>query len=104
MSDTIGYSGMPCTDTMDLNALVLLQEAYDDCVRHNNGYPPQKCTPPQFCQWNTCSAGTTGGTPITAQVLFDIGDFTGCVIARLQEPPSPSVVELTLIIVRGLGI
>ncbi len=94
--DTIGYSNMPCTETHDTDKLWLLQEAYDDCQRDKDKYdPPRTCPPIQYCDWNTCSAGTTGGTAITAQVIDNLGDENGCDnIAQLQKFPSKSVVEL----------
>ena len=104
MNDTVGQSGMPCTLTSDYNALVILQLAYDDCLSDQYKYdPPRICTPPQFCQWNTCSAGTTGGTPIVAQVVYSLGNYTGCMIAKHQKSSSPSIVELALVILKRAG-
>jgi hypothetical protein len=102
----VGYSGMTCTDTGDINKLVALQMAYDDCLidaAHGN-VPYSSCHAPQYCGiygWHTCSAGTTGGIPIIAVKLIELGDYTGCMLAKLQKSPSPSVVELALVTLRA---
>ena len=96
MNDTIGYSGMPCVGRFDLGILVTLQLAYGDCiVDHQHNDPNRVCTPPQYCQWNFCEPSTSGGSPITASVLYELGS-SPCGIVKLQRFPSPSVVKLTL--------
>jgi|GEM_PF-5954699 hypothetical protein len=101
-SATVGYVNPGCIDTADTGALATLEEAYEDCIRLNNGNPIP-CPPPQFCQWNSCAMATSGGTPITANVVDDLGDYTGCQIAKLQKSPSQSVIELAQAILRRRG-
>jgi hypothetical protein len=104
-SATVGYVNPGCVDTPNTSALVTLEDAYADCIRLNNGTynPPITCTPPQFCDWNTCSMATSGGTPITANVVDGLGDNNGCMLAKLQKSPSKSVVELAQAILKRLG-
>lgn len=108
MDDTIGRSGIPCVETADWNALWTLQALYDDCLvdcdRHDvvPYVPCSSCRLPTFCDWNFCNLSTTGGSPITAPVLYELGD-SPCGIAKLQKSPSPSVVELALVILGEPG-
>jgi hypothetical protein len=92
---TVGYTNPGCDDTFDVSALASLESAYEDCVRINNGsYPPVTCTPPAFCQWNTCAIKTSGGTPILRPVQNTLGDLIGCMLAKIQECPSLRVGKL----------
>jgi len=96
MNDTIGYSGMPCTDRMDVGILAILQMAYEDCLIDQDESPvdpPRECEPPEYCDWNFCDAGTTGGTPITAQVLSGLG-ASGCHVADTQDSKHLLVVRM----------
>ena len=110
MNDTVGHWCMPCTETPDYIKAAQILSAYTDCQCKNNSDPPPipvECHPLQFCGtygYITCSVGTTGGTPMTAQVLYSLGDYTGCIIAKLQKSPSPSVVELALVILKSMII
>lgn len=108
MNDTIGRSGIPCVATFDVGILATLQSAYEDCLvdcdRHSvvPYVPCSSCQQPTFCQWNFCNLSTTGGSPITASVLYELGD-SPCGMARLQKSPSPSVMELALVILGERG-
>jgi hypothetical protein len=79
--DTVGNLGMPCTDTPNVAEGERLQGLYEDCLID-------------------AGKGTTGGTPIIATKLSALGDYDGCMLAKLQESPSPSVVELALVTLR----
>jgi len=77
-NETVGYVNPGCVDQSNIPLLATLQEAYDDCLidaAHHNG--PGTCPAPQFCDWNTCSMGTSG-TPIITPVVEYLGDWTYC--------------------------
>jgi hypothetical protein len=100
--DTVGNLGMPCTDTPNVAEGERLQGLYEDCLidAGKGNVPYSSCHAPVYSDWHTCSAGTTGGTPIIATKLSALGDYDGCMLAKLQESPSPSVVELALVTLR----
>ena len=77
-SQTVGYVNPGCVDTPNMAELATLEEAYEDCLRVNNGYGYPPCQPPQFCDWNACSMATSGGTPITADVETSLGNANDC--------------------------
>ncbi len=94
-SGTVGYNNL-CIVTPNFLALALLWSAYEDCQRDKNrNHPwPTECvrgdSPTLWCAWNTCSAGTSGGTPITATVLTGLGS-EGCYLANRGKPSSEIV-------------
>lgn len=105
MNDTVGRASMPCVQTMNLPELTRLEMLYRDCLvdcdRHNvvPYVPCSSCYEPRFCDWNSCNTDTTGGSPITALVLYELGE-SPCGMAKLQKYPSPSVIELARVILR----
>lgn len=79
-SEVVGYSNRPCVETADTWALFIAQSAYDDCMRDQarNHPVPIPCIPPRYCDWHTCTAGTSGGQPIVRQVEWWLGFYWGC--------------------------
>jgi hypothetical protein len=96
---TVGQSHMPCTKTFDSVAWAIDQALYQECIsRQGSG-----CFPPSLCDYTTCSAGTTGGSPIIFPVLDDLGDTVDCGYASIAPRPSSSLVELALLSLANYG-
>jgi hypothetical protein len=95
LNETVGYSGLTCTDTTSIAALGGAEQGYEDCMLDQQYHNNYNC-PFSWCVWNTCTMPTSGGTPIVKCVVNDLGDYTGCAIAQLRKPASPSVVKLAL--------
>lgn len=104
MSATIGRSGIPCVASFSPGTYDTLYSLWQDCLLDcsKGNVDCSSCHAPVFCDWNFCTESTTGGTPIVVQVLYELGDYTGCGYAKLQESP-PSVVELALVFLRERG-
>lgn len=96
---TVGQSHMPCTQTVNMTGYILAYSLWQTCSQNP---PPQGCgSVPLLRDYVTCSAGSTGGSPIQFPVVTELGD--DCVIAKLQRPPSASVAQLALAAVALYG-
>jgi hypothetical protein len=95
-SETVGYSYSGCVDTPNYSSLSQLIDAAVDCARLNNGWPPISCNF-SWCAWNSCAMPTSGGTPITEHVEYELGDANGCVLAKFQKSSSPSLPKLAMV-------
>ena len=96
-TQTVGQSHMPCTQTTDMVLWTTMVLAYQDCLtdqRHND--PTRTCPFPDICVATTCSAGTTGGYPIVFAAVSDLGDYTGCMLAKLERRNVLTFAALTL--------
>lgn len=104
MNATIGRSGIPCVGSFNSGTYDTLYSLWQDCLLDcsKGNVDCSSCHQPVFCDWNFCTESTTGGTPIVAQVLYELGNYTGCTYAKLQDSP-PSVVELALVFLRERG-
>jgi hypothetical protein len=100
MTDVVGRSSVACIQSYDLAAAILLQQAYDDClIDKNRNHPPGmeiECIPPSdpryYCTINPCVQDPNSGSPITASVLYELGDE--CNIAMWRPPGSAPVEAL----------
>jgi hypothetical protein len=103
-NQTVGQSHMPCSTSTDMALWTRMVLLYQDCLtdqKHND--PSRTCPYPDICVATTCSAGTAGGYPIVFAAVSDLGDYDGCMLAKLQKSPSPSVVELALVVLGEHG-
>jgi len=75
----VGYIYSACITTYNLAEWVKQVDAYEDCIRLNNGQsnPPIKCEI-FWCDYNSCTMPTSGGTPIKADVEVSLGDANDC--------------------------
>lgn len=100
-NQTVGQSHMPCTVTFNSTGYAVAKALYDNC---NSQVPPPPggCgLPPSVCTFTTCSAGTTGGSPIIFPVVDGLGD--PCTIAKLLKFSPSSVVQLAMSSLGGYG-
>ncbi len=76
-NQTVGWDGVGCIDTFDINAQQIALRYYNDCLDPNN--PPGLVCTYEFCYFNACSMDTTGatGTPIVLPVENGLGDDCG---------------------------
>ena len=97
-------SVMQCIVSNSISGQIYALMMYDDCLvdcGKRGGVPCSSCPAlVLFCNFNTCIPDPTTGVPVSASVLTDLGDFTGCVVARLQILSSPRTIELALAILR----
>lgn len=92
-TQTVGRSSIPCVETVDYGAYVTAYQAWRDClIDANRNHPfPIQCKEPDYCDWHFCNVSTTGGTSITAPVLYDIGEACSSGgVAKLWCKPSSS--------------
>jgi hypothetical protein len=80
MQDTVGHSGMPCTRTYDAVGYGI---AFALWYYNMNSDPPIITPKPTYCQYTTCTSGTTGGTPITRPVYT--GSDGTCTYAGIER-------------------